>query len=102
MISDKTLKDLGFRKDKNYRKKTNGISSYSWFWAQMEVFTIEKHHCGAYGEGEDFYPTLRVHCMIVVIDNIEKLNNVIKLFGLTEKEFNALQEREQKQIDICL
>ena len=97
---DEELIKLGFYKDKNYRKRKNRISSSSWFWGVSEILTIEKHHIGRFDEGETFYPTLRCNNMVVVVDNKETLNLIVKLFGLTEKEEREMDKLEERNIHI--
>jgi hypothetical protein len=95
MLKDKVFEDLGFYKDRNYRKRKNGVSSFSWFWGSCEILTIEKHHVGCYDEGETFYPTFRHNNMCLVVDNLKDLNLIISLFRLTEKDGKDLDKLEE-------
>lgn len=97
MVTDVLLKSKGFYKDKNYRKRKSGVSKFSWFWGCSEIFTIEKHHCGDYDEGETFYTTFRHNNIVVVIDSLDKLGMIIKLFGLTEYDDMKLNELEKRK-----
>jgi len=86
-ITDEWLLKFGFVKQKNYYKKSTGISSYSWFRRGSHFFTIEKYDYIDYGE--TWHPTLNFDNIINVIQYVHQLQNIY--FALRCEELTIKQ-----------
>jgi len=91
MIED-ILKHLGFKRKKNYRKRKIGVSAYSWFHGNSEIFTIEKHHCGDCDEGNTFYPTFNHSNIVIVIDSTKDILFIMKILRLECNKIDKLDK----------
>ena len=73
-LTEEWLLKFGFKKMKNYLKKSTGLSSYSWYKNNTHFFTIEKHD--EYDFGDTWIPTFRFDNCITTIDYVHQLQNL--------------------------
>ena len=81
MIADKQMIDLGFIKQKTFKKKEIGVSSYSWIKNNCFEFTIEKNLGADFGD-DCFLPTFRNYKSVWYFTELEDVKNILKALNI--------------------
>jgi len=83
MITDKEMTDLGFVKQKTYKKKKVGVSKYCWLKNNCFMLTIEKNLGADFGD-EHFLPTFRNFNYVWFMEDISEVKELLKLLNLLD------------------
>jgi len=87
-LTEKWLLKFGFKKKKNYYKKTNGISVNSWFLDNRFIIDIQK-----YNNDNEFGFCFKTNNNTTFIKSVHELQNIF--YSLTFDELEYMNENKE-------